>query len=116
MEKNDDCFRCKCCGELPEHGMDDKLIEVLNMIGCGASDINSAYRCPAHNEEVGGTRNSFHVHGMAADVDATRFSGVEALASLAEQAGATGIGKYPNANFVHIDTRNEDDWARWTEW
>lgn len=106
----DNCFKCKCCGELPTDGMDPRLIDVLNTIGVYEDEINSAYRCPEHNAEVGGVPDSQHVAGTAADVDATRW-GVEGLALLAEQAGADGIGKYEGDGFVHIDTRGEE--ARW---
>ena len=112
LEKDDDCFKCKCCGMLPENGMADKLIEVLNEMGVTREEVNSAYRCPGHNAEVGGVPNSFHVQGCAADIDASTF-GVDGWALLAEQAGADGIGKYYNANFVHVDTRGEK--ARWEE-
>lgn len=110
LKTTDDCFSCHCCGELPPNGMDPRLIDVLNKIGVRPEEINSAYRCPAHNAEVGGVPDSQHVAGTAADVDATRW-GVEGLALLAEQAGADGIGKYEGDGFVHIDTRGEE--ARW---
>jgi len=110
LNKTDDCFKCHCCGELPPNGICDSLVTVLNKIGVRPEEINSAYRCPAHNAEVGGVPDSQHVAGTAADVDATRW-GVEGLALLAEQAGADGIGKYEGDGFVHIDTRGEE--ARW---
>jgi uncharacterized protein YcbK (DUF882 family) len=110
LNKNDDCFRCHCCGNLPPSGMHDSLIAVLNKIGIAPEEINSAYRCPEHNKEVGGLPDSQHVQGCAADVDANS-RGVDALADLAEKAGADGIGKYYDDCFVHIDTRGE--WARW---
>ena len=31
--------------------------------------VNSGYRCEALNKAVGGVANSFHVRGMAADID-----------------------------------------------
>lgn len=110
LNKNDDCFRCHHCGELPLAGMDDRLIDVLNKLSVEPDEINSAYRCPEHNAAVGGVPDSQHVLGCAADIDAT-LRGVDELAIQAEIAGADGIGKYYGDCFVHIDTRGEQ--ARW---
>lgn len=110
LAKDDNCFACKCCGEFPPDGMAPSIIQVLNKMGIGADEINSAYRCPSHNAEVGGVPNSFHVQGCAVDVDAS-VRGVDDLADLAEQCGADGIGKYFDDCFVHCDTRGE--YARW---
>ena len=114
LNQNDDCFRCRCCGGLPEGGMDQALIDVLNEAGIEADEINCGYRCPEHNAEVGGVENSQHVDGTAADVDASRF-GVEALACKFEALGADGVGRYPDDNFVHVDTRDgrRDGGYRW---
>lgn len=110
LNKNDDCFCCRHCGALPPGGMDDKLIDVLNKLSVSADEINSAYRCSEHNAAIGGAKNSQHVLGCAADIDAT-MRGVDELAEQAEVAGADGIGKYYDDCFVHIDTRGER--ARW---
>ena len=109
------CFACKCCGTLPTNGMDMNLINILNEAKIEAEDINSAYRCPEHNAEVGGSPNSQHIEGTAADVDATNF-GVEELAQLFESLNADGVGRYPDENFVHCDTRSGriGDNFRWT--
>ena len=32
--------------------------------------VNSGYRCPALNRKVGGVPNSYHLRGMAADINA----------------------------------------------
>ena len=113
LTKTDDCFRCRHCNALPENGMDDRLIKLLNDMGIMAPEINSAYRCEEHNAAVGGVPNSFHVQGIAADIDASAHESVDALAELAEKHGADGIGKYYSQNFVHIDTRQYE--ARWEE-
>ena len=72
--------------------------------------VLSGYRCPAHNEEVGGVPNSQHVEGTASDLTYDGID-IEYLAELAERCGADGIGKYPEQGFVHVDTRGE--YARW---
>jgi len=74
--------------------------------------LNSAYRSEAHNEAVGGSSNSFHMKGMAFDIDFARggYSRKE-LKDKAEEIGFRGIGDYNS--FVHIDTRGRD--AYWDE-
>lgn len=105
LKINSKCFACKCCGTLPEGGMSQLLVDLLNEADIMPEEINSAYRCPEHNEEVGGTPDSQHVQGTAADVDATDF-GVEELAQMFEDLKADGVGRYPNENFVHVDVRS----------
>lgn len=107
---------CRCCGELPPNGMDERLLDVLDAmrerVG-GPLLLSCAYRCPSHNAEVGGVPNSQHVLGTAADVLCPDGVSVEELAEIAEECGADGIGRYYNSGFVHVDTRGYA--ARWTD-
>jgi len=73
--------------------------------------INSAYRDPKFNAEVGGADNSQHTHGNAIDVDVTGKSYDErvALANLAWDAGYRGIGFYDNS--LHFDVGDPRGWG-----
>ena len=64
--------------------------------------INSAYRTAAHNKKVGGSSNSQHLLGKAADI---RIEGVAPLliAQYAEYIGMGGVGLYDT--FTHVDSR-----------
>jgi len=107
---------CKCCGQLPENSIDERLLQVLDAIREAAGvpvSISCAYRCPSHNAEVGGVPNSQHVDGTAADVLLPDGMTVDQLAEVAEQCGADGIGRYYDSLFVHVDTRGYE--ARWTD-
>jgi len=55
--------------------------------------LTCAYRCPQHNEAVGGTPNSFHPQGIAADVRTTNLgmSPLEVV-RIAREIGFTGVG------------------------
>jgi len=63
--------------------------------------INSGWRCKAHNEAVGGTPNSSHLKGLAADircrVSRTRFLILYALMDV----GFNRIGVADD--FIHVD-------------
>lgn len=67
--------------------------------------INSGYRTPSWNSKVGGTPNSYHCKGMAADIVVKGHSSKEVAKyadSIMEQGG---IIRY--TNFTHIDVREE---------
>lgn len=91
----------------------DELVKILQKVRThfGKSVIiNSAYRTEVHNKKVGGSANSQHKYGMAADI---RISGVSPktiatyINTLMPNSG--GIGVY--SSFVHIDVRAKK--SRW---
>lgn len=70
--------------------------------------ITSAYRTASHNKREGGSAQSRHLYGMAADIVV---QGVAPLV-VAEYAdsllpGTGGIIVYPKRGFVHIDVRKQ---------
>jgi len=69
--------------------------------------INSAWRSPKHNKEVGGKPNSSHLKGLAVDIkienSRQRFIVLQALIA----AGFTRIGIAKT--FIHVDGDNEKD-------
>ena len=72
--------------------------------------ITSGFRTESHNKKVGGTRDSKHVKGIAADivVKGVSPSKVAAYADLL-MPDKGGIGEY--RTFVHVDVRHEK--SRW---
>lgn len=104
-------FACKCgCGECdvdPE--LVAKLEKFRELCGNKPMHINSAKRCKRHNKAVGGSPNSQHLPGKAADVRKILGVTIDQMAKYAEQAGFDGIGKYDS--FVHVDVRGTK--ARW---
>ena len=100
------------CGCSPEtaNNVSPLLLEKLEalraMIG-GPIEISCAYRCPAHNAEVGGVPNSQHVNGTAADVQTPNYNHCntpEQLKWYCEQIGFDGIGLYDWG--CHVDVRD----------
>ena len=97
-------FACKC-GKCSTK-IDDKLVSFLQKIREHFGQpvtINSGYRCSTHNKKVGGTPNSQHLLGKAADIRVNGLSPNE-LANYCEKIGFGGIGIYKT--FVHVDTRS----------
>ncbi len=94
----------------------DQLHRVRRELGSeGPFEVISAYRCPATNERLRGTRGggvarqSLHLQGCAVDV---RLPGVS-LADLRDAAlglRAGGVGYYPDSRFVHLDTGRVRRW------
>lgn len=105
-------FRCKDGTDIIF--ISDELVEVLQDVrdhfNCPVN-LNSGYRTPPHNKKIGGSANSRHQYGMAADfwvkgVDASIVQ--EYLES--KYPDKYGIGKAKN--YTHIDVRATK--SRWT--
>ncbi len=106
-------MRCKHCKRLK---VSPSLLTALDRLRKNIRRpirVTSAYRCPIHNRRIGGSKNSQHLKGRAADIHARNMT-VNALWAAAEQVGALsrgGIGVYPRKRFVHVDVRKHP--ARW---
>tara|TARA_R100001594_G_scaffold5232_1_gene16693 strand:- start:267 stop:686 length:420 start_codon:yes stop_codon:yes gene_type:complete len=123
-------FACPCCQKTAPSR---RLVGILDAARAqlGPLRINSGYRCPKHNQEVGGKKQSLHlpIGGIvyAADVtysDVGKRHGehilklyvtLEGIARRYEGMGY-GLGLY--SNFVHFDTRGEVNkpMARWDKY
>lgn len=73
-------------------------------------NITSALRTHEHNKKVGGTANSQHLYGLAADIKVTGVTPAK-VAAYAETLlpNKGGIGIY--SNFTHVDVRSKK--SRW---
>ncbi len=73
-------------------------------------DINSGYRSPAHNERVGGAKNSYHLKGMAADIK-IKGVGTKVIAGQIKMLMDAGKikpgGLRAYRTFVHYDIRGK---------
>lgn len=105
-------FACKCgCGfDTVDHALVEGLQEIRNIVD-NAVVVTSGCRCVERNAEIGGSLNSQHTLGRAADIVVHGLP-PERLAEIAESIPAFrhgGIGIYPD--WVHVDTRNAK--SRW---
>lgn len=108
-------FMCKCgCALCKPHPALFPALELLrHHIGDRPIIINSGHRCAAHNKEVGGSRNSQHLHGRAADIRCPGRTSEELfIAALhVPQFRLSGIGVYKT--FLHVDVRGYK--SRWQD-
>ena len=113
----EDEFKCRCEDENCYGRMNATLLiklQNLRFMVDHPLKISSGLRCRAHNEKVGGAKNSPHLHGLAVDID-TKFldSSQEAkLIKYAMQVGFTGVGFY--TGHLHLDVRPPH--RVWMEW
>lgn len=81
---------CKCCGQLPPFARENNEALVCEVLDPAREKlgspivVNSGYRCPKHNKEVGGVPNSQHMRGEACDI---RCTDNKRLVQIIEQGG-----------------------------
>lgn len=102
----------------PEHRhvqVDTRLVNLLQKLRTKLGLpiwIQSGYRCPERNKEVGGADNSQHLFGRAADISLTNMSKSSGeVANIAKGIGFTGIGLYNL--FLHLDVRKVETPVIW---
>lgn len=103
--------------------MDLWVVELLNYVSKHLGDplirIHSGYRTPEYNAMLrrrteGVARNSLHMYGQAIDfsVPGIPIRQVCQVAMLARnRMGYGGIGYYPGAGFIHLDSGRHRTWA-----
>jgi hypothetical protein len=80
----------------------EKLQRVRNQVG--ALTVNSGYRSPTYNAQVGGATRSRHMYGDAFDVVGS--VGQQTLMNACSAQGAGYVAKYASGH-VHCDWRND---------
>lgn len=90
-----------------------KLEAIRLQLGDKPIKINSGFRTPEHNAEVGGKPNSQHLLGNAADVEVEGMTPTEVYIALSGWKG--GLGHYPNKpnrpGWCHIDDGSNRRWV-----
>jgi uncharacterized protein YcbK (DUF882 family) len=101
--------------------IDPQLFDILYDVKSNLGDpdaryeVLSAYRSPRTNDMLrrsshGVARNSLHLYGQAMDI---RFPDLPTreIRDAALSVGRGGVGYYPSANFVHVDTGKVRHWG-----
>ena len=87
--------------------IDDYLVSILDILRNQVEKpviINSGYRTPTRNKEVGGAKYSYHMRGMAADIRVNGMTAKE-IADKLDKIVPDECGIIVYSNWVHIDTR-----------
>jgi zinc D-Ala-D-Ala carboxypeptidase len=103
-----DEFKCSCCGLVDIHSdLLDLLQKARNTLG--PLQINSAYRCPEHNNSVSSTGLSGpHTTGKSVDIHVSSSQHRKQLIDyFAPKVSGLGIAK----TFIHIDILTSDEVA-----
>ena len=115
-----DEFECKCGCVMPEFVKKNvqELAENLQVIrdAYGKIDLTNSYRCKDHNADVGGSVNSQHLKGKAADIKSSTIKPCDMAITVddlmkTEKFKLGGVGIYNT--FTHVDTRGSR--ARWSK-
>ncbi|NKB39493.1 MAG: DUF882 domain-containing protein [Ilumatobacter sp.] len=105
-------FTCPCCGR---YIVSNHLMAVLELIRAEFMrpvHINSGYRCKKNNEKVGGSKDSKHLLGIAADCHIQGVTPDDIFDFMNMTfPRCYGVGLYNS--WVHIDVRPER--ARWRD-
>lgn len=95
--------------------IDDDLVEADELLRAiiGPLIITSGFRCMRHNHDVGGEQLSFHIRGMANDLQTPDIKPGIVIATAANKVerfrnGGMGIA----LRWIHVDTRV--GFTRWT--
>jgi uncharacterized protein YcbK (DUF882 family) len=115
-----DEFECKCGCVMPDFVKKNvqELAENLQVIrdAYGRIDLTNSYRCKEHNADVGGSVNSQHLKGKAADIKSSTIVPIDMAAIVydlmkSEKFKLGGVGIYNT--FTHVDIRGSR--ARWRD-
>ena len=114
-------FKCPCgkCNGYGDGIASSLLVTLQNLRDkYGAVKITSGYRCTSHNKEVGGSTNSKHTKGQAADFYIDGFNSQSKRVDMVNELKKTEYynysytnvnGNHPNmGNVVHVDTKLVD--------
>ena len=114
-------FKCPCgkCNGYGDGIASSLLVTLQNLRDkYGAVKITSGYRCTSHNKEVGGSTNSKHTKGQAADFYIDGFNRQSKRVDMVNELKKTEYynysytnvnGNHPNmGNVVHVDTKLVD--------
>jgi len=107
-------FACHCAGDCGRDTVDAELVDILEFVRSHFEDkpirIHSGHRCPEHNAAVGGSENSLHLVGRAADFSIAGVDLGDVFDWMDKQLPCTGLAIYDT--FIHLDTRGYH--CRWT--
>lgn len=113
-------FACKHCGKVPSDGIPIALVTGLQSLRDELGKpiiILSGFRCSWHNRSVGGSRDSKHLLGMAADITTGReFPILDVFRRATKYFPRVGLYKskyHPGFGSIHVDIFDKDGNLYW---
>ena len=111
-------FRCKCGGNHDtqlDEALADKLEKLFSALKCSKIIVNSGYRCPAHDKNIGGNGYGQHTKGTAADIVCYDKNGKKISSKIvccaAQDIGFGGIANIDSTyTATHVDIRTSLKW------
>ena len=94
-------FMCPCCNRVDMDAIFVFMLDSLRKLVGAPLHITSGYRCEKHNKEVGGSPNSAHLRGKAADILVTDSEMRWRILKFAFLLGFPRIGI--GQTFIHLD-------------
>lgn len=108
-------FACHCCGKGQPAALLAYELDVFRRAWGHPVRVNSSFRCPRHNAEVGGAASSRHMIGCAADIapiDENMIGPFQTLAGyLWGRRDGWELKLYPR--FVHIGVPRDESGYIW---
>lgn len=99
-------LECPCCHVATMDTIFMDKLEKLRVAYGSPITINSGFRCPKHNKDVGGAPASYHMQGKAADIAVPNKTARYKLVKLALEIGFGGIEI--SSVHLHVDNRPGD--------
>lgn len=93
---------CKGTGALIVHAQSGARLDSFRALLGRPCSVVSGYRSRAHNKNVGGAPNSYHLKGRAFDIAYDNAEVGWEMLDAARRVGFTGLGFYKT--FLHLDT------------
>jgi len=104
-------FECRCCEKnLIAEELVAKLDKAREISGVPYT-ITSGFRCKKHNESIGGSENSSHLKGLAADIYTTNHKRRLKILEGLIKAGFKRIGIAKK--YIHVDIEKEKSNCIW---
>ena len=107
---------CGCKGMAMSESFMKKIVSIRKSLNAPMK-INSGFRCPEHNEKVGGSSTSMHLYGRAVDVSLYPLTEEQQIRLIEEaiRHNITGIGVSGKGDkkkqFIHLDNKSSRLWS-----
>ena len=108
-------FICKESGKLRISLGLIGALELLRSNSKNRVNILKGYECPETSEKKKKIQRNYHSYGVAADITVDNLSAIEVFKLAENIEEIKGLGLNISDDYVHIDTRKDDERSLWVE-